>query len=139
MEAEQSKRGVSQSIMKMESVIQAPEYLGRHVLAEFWGCSNVDNPEGVEQALIAAAEAAGATVLNSNLHHFGEGMGVTGVLILAESHMSIHSWPEFGYAAIDVFVCGKADPHRAIASLRKAFTPAEERISEHRRGGQAND
>ncbi len=109
--------------MTMERVLEAPEFLGRHVLAEFWGCSNVDNPATVEDALVTAAKLAGATVLDANLHHFGEGLGVTGVLILAESHMSIHSWPEFGYAAIDVFVCGKADPHKAIASLRNAFHP----------------
>ncbi|MCA3561241.1 MAG: adenosylmethionine decarboxylase [Aestuariivirga sp.] len=116
--------------------MEVPHFLGRHVLAEFWECSNVDNPATVQTAMVAAAKVAGATVLNANLHHFGEGMGVTGVLILAESHMSIHSWPEYGYAAIDVFVCGKADPHKAIDSLRHAFSPKREVITEHTRGDQ---
>lgn len=108
--------------------------LGRHVLAEFWGCSRIDDPGEVETALIDAARAAGATVLNANLHHFGEGMGVTGILMLAESHISIHSWPELSYAAVDVFVCGKADPHRAIASLKLSFLPTDTHVTEHARG-----
>ncbi len=112
----------------------SPAYLGRHVLAEFWGCHRVDDPEHVKQALIGAAEAAGATVLQVNLHHFGEGMGVTGVVMLAESHMSIHSWPEISFAAIDVFVCGKADPHLAISSLKQSFEPTDIKITEHFRG-----
>lgn len=111
-----------------------PAYFGRHLLAEFWGCQHVDDPSQVEEALVAAAVAAGATVLQANLHHFGEGMGVTGVLMLAESHMSIHSWPEHSYAAVDVFVCGKADPHRAIDSLKKSFLPTRTKVSEHLRG-----
>jgi len=111
-----------------------PSYLGRHVLAEFWGCQRVDNPAEVERALVVAAEAAGATVLQANLHHFGEGMGVTGVLMLAESHLSIHSWPEIQYAAIDVFVCGKANPHLAIDSLKQSFEPTNTKITEHLRG-----
>ncbi|RVG78001.1 adenosylmethionine decarboxylase [Sinorhizobium meliloti] len=112
----------------------AAKFLGRHVLAEFWGCQGVDNPERVERALVMAAEAAGATVLQTNLHHFGEGMGVTGVIMLAESHLSIHSWPEIEYAAIDVFVCGRADPHLAITSLKKSFEPTDTKIIEHLRG-----
>ncbi|MGV1832992.1 adenosylmethionine decarboxylase [Agrobacterium vitis] len=110
------------------------KYLGRHVLADFWGCHGVDNPESVQRALVIAAEAAGATVLHTNLHHFGEGMGVTGVVMLAESHLSIHSWPEIKYAAIDVFVCGRADPHLAITSLKESFEPTDTRVIEYLRG-----
>jgi S-adenosylmethionine decarboxylase len=109
-------------------------FMGRHVLAEFWGCQHVDDPKQVEVALVEAALAAGATILRSDIHHFGEGMGVTGVLILAESHLSIHSWPELEYAALDVFVCGAADPHLAIASLKRAFAPTETKVTEHLRG-----
>ena len=69
---------------------------------------------------------------------FLKGMGVTGVLILAESHLSIHSWPELEYAAVDVFVCGKADPHRAIASLVRAFEPRDTKVTEHLRGELAH-
>jgi S-adenosylmethionine decarboxylase len=118
--------------------LQPSECLGRHVLAEFWGCQHVDDPQQVKAALIAAARATGATILQANIHHFGEGMGVTGVLILAESHMSIHSWPELEYAAVDVFVCGRADPHRAIESLVRAFEPRDTKVTEHLRGEMAH-
>ncbi|MEN2991550.1 adenosylmethionine decarboxylase [Tistrella sp. BH-R2-4] len=111
-----------------------PRFLGRHVLAEFWGCRHVDDPVYVERALARAARDAGATALGSSVHHFGHGLGVTGIIMLAESHISIHSWPEFGYAAVDVFVCGKADPHLAVASLQRAFHPAQTGITEHFRG-----
>src|ERR1700742_4309658 len=114
------------------------ECLGRHVLAEFWGCHHIDDPEQVEAALVTAARAAGATILQANIHHFGEGMGVTGVLILAESHLSIHSWPELEYAAVDVFVCGKADPHLAIQSLVRAFEPRDTKVTEYLRGELAH-
>jgi len=109
-------------------------YLGQHILAEFWGCQHIDNPNQVEVAMTDAALAAGATILQVNLHHFGRGMGVTGVVMLAESHLSIHSWPEFHYAAIDVFVCGNANPHLATASLKRSFKPTKTEISEHFRG-----
>lgn len=65
-------------------------------------------------------------------------MGVTGILMLAESHISIHSWPELSYAAVDVFVCGKADPHRAIASLKQSFLPTDTHVTEHARGVRAH-
>lgn len=120
----------------MQSIPSRSKYLGCHILAEFWGCRDVDNPVYVKSALVRAAKAAGATIVNANTHHFGEGMGVTGVVMLAESHLSIHSWPEISYAAVDVFVCGKADPHLAIESLRQSFTPTETEITEHMRGGR---
>lgn len=108
--------------------------LGRHVLAEFWGCIGVDDPKKVEDAMVAAAISAGATVIGVNMHNFGEGMGVTGVVMLAESHLSIHSWPEIGYTAVDVFVCGNADPHKAIDYLKGAFLPSSTDVKEFARG-----
>jgi S-adenosylmethionine decarboxylase len=117
----------------------APKYLGLHILAEFWGCSHIDDPVRIENALIDSAKAAGASILHVNLHHFGKGLGVTGVLMLAESHISIHSWPELGYAALDVFICGKGDAHGAIASLKSSFKPTEFSLTEHMRGGRRHD
>jgi len=111
---------------------QSLEFLGRHVLAEFWGCQHVDDPQQVEAALVAAAHAAGATILQANIHHAGDAHA------LAESHLSIHSWPELEYAAVDVFVCGKADPHRAIESLIRAFEPRDTKVTEHLRGELAH-
>jgi S-adenosylmethionine decarboxylase len=77
----------------------------------------------IEQLLRAAAEAAGAHVLHSHFHGFGDGQGVTGVVLLAESHISIHTWPEDGFAAADIFMCGAAQPERALSMLREALAP----------------
>jgi S-adenosylmethionine decarboxylase len=68
------------------------------------------------------------------LHHFGEGAGVTGVALLAESHMSIHTWPDTGFAAIDIFLCGRRDPQLALPVLRERFRPRHVRLSQNRRG-----
>ncbi len=112
-------------------------YLGKHLIVEFWGASNISDADSVEKALVLAARKAGATLLKSDVHDFGDGMGVTGVVMLAESHISIHTWPERKYAALDVFVCGDhTDPYLAIKSMEKDFIPTQVEITEHRRGVQ---
>jgi S-adenosylmethionine decarboxylase len=110
------------------------EYAGTHLLVELWGATNLADVAGIENALLDGARKAGATVLHSYMHPFGEGMGVSGVVVLAESHISIHTWPERGYAAIDLFMCGKADPYKAIPALRAAFAPNAIQVSESKRG-----
>lgn len=116
-------------------VLRPTQYLGRHLLAEFWGCSRIDDPNYVENALVISAGLAGATIIQAHIHHFGEGLGVTGVLVLAQSHISIHSWPEeSGYAAIDVFMCGTAKPRRAIDALIELLVPSQVLITEYERG-----
>lgn len=110
--------------------------IGRHLLADFHGCppQRLSDPAQVEQALRQAAQAAGATVLAGHVHHFGEAQGVTGILLLMESHLSIHTWPEHGYAALDLFMCGQASIDAALARLREALQPAEVHSQLHRRG-----
>lgn len=107
---------------------------GTHLLLDFFGAKNLRDEHHVEAALRAAALACRATVLQIMLHHFGEGAGVTGVVLLAESHLSIHTWPETGYAAIDIFMCGGKDPEAALPALRDYFQPESHRIVLHRRG-----
>jgi S-adenosylmethionine decarboxylase len=98
---------------------------GLHLLADLHGCPVLDDVALVEDAMRRAAAAAGATVIGLHLHHFGEGQGVTGVALLAESHMSIHSWPEHGYAAIDIFLCGaRHDVQAALEVICAALRPA---------------
>lgn len=111
-------------------------YDGWHVLVDFHGCSaRLDDVALVERALRDATRAAGATILDLNLHHFGEGQGVTGVALLAESHMSIHTWPEHGYAALDLFLCGRRhDIDAALEILADAFEPAETKTRTIERG-----
>jgi S-adenosylmethionine decarboxylase len=109
-------------------------FAGTHLLIDLWQASNLDDIEVVETALRDAVVAAGATLLKMDLHSFTPSGGITGVAVLAESHISIHTWPERAYAAIDVFMCGDADPHKAIEVLRHAFCPRMLTVSEHRRG-----
>lgn len=99
------------------------EAAGTHLLADFHGVEpdRLACAQTLERQLRAAALAAGATILSSHFHRFGEGQGVTGVLLLAESHMTVHTWPEHGFAAVDIFMCGQAAPQRALAVLRTAI------------------
>ncbi|TDR89957.1 adenosylmethionine decarboxylase [Enterovirga rhinocerotis] len=109
-------------------------FAGTHLIVDLWQASQLDDIGAVEEALRDAAEAAGATLLNMDLHRFTPNGGITGVAVLAESHISIHTWPERAYAAVDVFMCGEAEPHRAIEVLKGAFTPGMMTVAEHRRG-----
>lgn len=102
-----------------------PNHLGQHLLADFFGARHLRDPALIEQVLVAAARSAGAKVLGTHIHDFGEGKGVTGVITLAESHISIHSWPEHDYAAIDIFMCGGANPMIALKSLEEALQPSK--------------
>ncbi|ESQ82421.1 hypothetical protein AEAC466_17525 [Asticcacaulis sp. AC466] len=107
---------------------------GQHLLIDFWDARHLTDQARIECALRDAAEACGATILKLILHGFGEGAGITGVAILAESHISIHTWPELNYAALDVFMCGACDPQKALPSLRAHFEPKKEAVTAHYRG-----
>lgn len=113
-----------------------PSYLGRHLLAEFYDCnSNVLNNVGLIESLMEqAAVACGATVVQKNFHMFNP-YGVSGVVIIAESHLAIHTWPELGYAAVDLFTCGEScDPQIAYEYLRKGLHAGSAYYSELKRG-----
>ncbi len=110
------------------------KFAGRHLIVDLWGASRIDDPEHIDAALCEAALAAGATILHHHFHHFTPNGGVSGVVVLAESHISIHTWPERDYAAIDIFMCGTCDPRDAIPVLQKAFSPAQTDIDLFRRG-----
>ncbi len=112
-------------------------FAGRHLIIDLWGGERLDDLEHVERTLIDAVEAAGATLLHIHLHHFTPNGGVSGVAVLAESHISIHSWPEKGYAALDVFMCGDAEPDRTVPVLRSAFKPTEVVVSDLYRGEES--
>lgn len=91
-------------------------YMGRHVIADLHDVSAevLGSIDFWKEILIDGAKKSGATVLSDHFHHFGKGYGITGVIVLAESHISIHTWPEKNYAAIDVFMCGTCDPEVAV-------------------------
>lgn len=110
------------------------EYAGTHIIVDLWGAKPLDDLELMEATLHKAAKVAGATVLHIHLHHFTEGGGISGVAVLAESHISVHTWPERDFAAFDVFMCGDATPEAAIRVFNEAFTPEKVNVSEHLRG-----
>ncbi|MGB0670354.1 MAG: adenosylmethionine decarboxylase [Rhodospirillales bacterium] len=110
------------------------QFAGTHLIVELWGARRLEDPEGVGQALIAAAEEAKATILHTHMHSFGPGQGVSGVVVLAESHISIHTWPERDYAAIDIFMCGVCNPYDGIPALKRWFAPDQIQLTEHKRG-----
>lgn len=110
------------------------ETQGRHLLVEYWGCDRraLDELGSIEALMKRAAEAAGATIVASNFHRFSP-QGVSGVVVVEESHLSIHTWPERGYAAIDFYTCGNCRPEKAHAVLSDGLRPQRaERMVVHR-------
>jgi S-adenosylmethionine decarboxylase len=109
-------------------------YAGMHLIIDLWGGKHFDDAGVIELALRRAVQAAGATLVHLHLHEFTAGGGISGVAVLAESHISIHTWPERGYAAIDVFMCGSAEPHKVVPVLRQLFKARRIAIFEQMRG-----
>jgi S-adenosylmethionine decarboxylase len=111
---------------------------GTHLLADFHGVDAARLQDGaeLETTLRDAALGAGAHILYSHLHGFGEGAGVTGVVLLAESHISIHTWPEYGFAAVDIFMCGSAQPQLALAIIEAALQARSFELRTIERGSQ---
>ena len=107
---------------------------GVHLIVDLYEAERLDDVDHIEAALRRAVAAASATLLHIHLHHFEPNGGVSGVAVLAESHISIHSWPEANYAALDIFMCGKADPDKCVPVLREAFRPKHLAVSELLRG-----
>lgn len=109
-------------------------FAGTHLLLDLWNANSLDNVELMETAFQSAVKAAGATLLNLHFHRFTCGGGLSGLALLAESHISIHTWPEHSFAAVDIFMCGEAEPYKAAQVVRDALRPEFVSISEHRRG-----
>ncbi|WP_439595308.1 adenosylmethionine decarboxylase [Falsiroseomonas sp.] len=109
-------------------------YAGTHLIIDLWGATNLDDPDHIDAVLREGALATGATILHGHFHHFSPNGGVSGVLVLAESHVSIHTWPERDYAALDIFVCGECDPYKALPALKKGFLAERVQLAEHKRG-----
>ena len=110
------------------------ECAGTHLIIDLIGAEGLDDIAHIEATLRRCIEAAGATLLHIHLHHFTPNHGVSGVAVLAESHISIHTWPERNYAALDVFMCGDARPELCVKVLRDAFSPQKLVVGEHLRG-----
>lgn len=114
---------------------------GRHVILELYGVDydKLTTVGFIKDVLIEGALKSGATVLGDHFHHFGEGYGVTGVIIMAESHATIHTWNEphngyDGYAAIDIFMCGNSNPVIAAQYIISKFEPKQHKLTNLVRG-----
>jgi S-adenosylmethionine decarboxylase len=107
---------------------------GVHLIIDLYDAHRLDDLDFIEATLRRCVDAANATLLHIHLHHFEPNGGVSGVAVLAESHISIHTWPEASYAALDVFMCGNASPDACVPVLREAFRPKRVAVSELLRG-----
>ncbi len=112
---------------------------GRHIIMDASGCNpeTLNNLEVLKQILVDAAERANATVLNVAFHHFTP-QGVSGVVVISESHLSIHTWPEYGYAALDFYTCGDADPKLACEYVAEKLGATSVQTTEIVRGEENN-
>lgn len=115
------------------------QFAGTHLIIDFWGAKRLDDLQLMERALRKCVIKCGATLLHLHLHHFTPNGGISGVTVLAESHISVHTWPERGFAAFDIFMCGNARPEEAVSILKRAFSPKNMNITEKLRGLQGND
>ncbi len=110
--------------------------LGRHLLVEYADCekSILDDMRTLEKVLTEAVKRSGATIVRSVFHRYAP-QGISGVIVIAESHLSIHTWPEYGYASVDLFTCGELiDPYKAHEYLKKALSSGRAQVREMKRG-----
>lgn len=110
--------------------------LGRHLIAEFSDCNSktLDNLELLEQYLEEAVRLSGATIVRSVFHRYNP-QGVSGVVVIAESHLSVHTWPEYAYAAVDFFACGESvDPYQALNYIKNKLGSQSTQVNEIKRG-----
>lgn len=108
-------------------------YAGKHLLIDLYDCAVHGTLEEIENVMKASCINTGATILYSYLHPFNTG-GVSGAVILAESHESIHTWPEERFVSLDIFVCGDCDPYKAVPILKEWFKPSKTNIKLEIRG-----
>ena len=111
-------------------------YLGKHILIEFWECekSVLDNVKEIENLMLEAAKKAKVTIVEKCFHKFSP-YGVSGVVVIAESHLAIHTWPEHNYAAVDFFTCNKnCNVEIAIEYLKEKFNSKKHSINTIKRG-----
>ncbi len=109
-------------------------YAGLHLLIDLWGAQRLDQVGFIEETLRQAVQVAEAELLHLHLHRFETGGGISGVAVLAESHISVHTWPERGYAAFDIFMCGQTHPEQAAQLIERCFQPEKMSVRTYRRG-----
>ncbi len=113
-------------------------FAGSHIIIDLYDAEGLNDQNRIEKAMLNCIREAGATLLHIHLHPF-EPTGISGVAVLAESHISVHTWPEVGYAAFDVFMCGDACPEKCINILGKAFNASRVEVKNLKRGTEVLD
>ena len=127
-----TKRSIQWVNLKL--IEKSKKYAGILLVADFWSGKIIEEPKKIKRILIEAAKKSGSQPLEVTIHKFSP-QGITGVVLLAESHITIHTWPEINYLAIDIFTCGeKVMPHKALNYLKKEFQPKRVEIREIKRG-----
>ena len=112
------------------------KYLGRHILVEYFNCDTrvLDSVKQIKKIMHEAAKKAGATIVCESFHHFSP-WGVSGVVVIMESHFSIHTWPEYDYAAVDFFTCGNTVRYQqALAHIKKMLKAKKQEVNKVQRG-----
>ncbi len=124
--------------MKTDFLIQDQNgtYAGVHYLLDIYDADQSNNIDYIRQSIISAVGAANATLLHIHLHSFENYSGVSGVAVLAESHITVHTWPEVNYIAFDVFMCGQSFPDKAVQSLKQSFPSEHTFCSKYLRGNK---
>ncbi|MDK1288620.1 adenosylmethionine decarboxylase [Pseudoalteromonas umbrosa] len=112
--------------------------LGQHIIVDIFDASNLIGEKHIEQMMIDCANAANATILKTHLHPFETNGGVSGMIILAESHISIHTWPEYNFAAMDIFMCGDAQPELCLPVIEQYLQPGKVVVNSLTRGGSVS-
>jgi S-adenosylmethionine decarboxylase len=126
---EKTKRSIQWVVTKKQT-----KYSGIHLIADFWYGKVIEDPKRIKKILIKAVKEANNTPLKIAIHKF-QPQGITGIVLLAESHIALHLWPEFNYIAIDIYTCGdKGTSEKALEYLKKEFQPKKVEIKKIKRG-----
>ena len=111
------------------------KFAGQHLIVDVWRANNSHDAQHIENMFVECVEVSGATLLHIHTHQFSDNGGISGVVVLAESHISIHTWPEKHYVALDIFMCGNANPHKCLAVIKKYFgADCQLVVNEQKRG-----
>ena len=124
--------GRVEDIEELEFIVHT---VGRHLIAEYYGCdvTLLDDVDAIRTHMLAAADAITVTVIGEIFHRYAP-QGVSGTILIAESHLSVHTWPESGYAAVDIFTCGDLDPRPGFEVLAQELNAESVRVQEIIRG-----